>query len=118
MKKALFFFLMLPLVASANQYMGNCKKQYDDSYKLMMIRQQNVPMHVMIEAVENQKPEDYDILTDSELTLFYEAKEETIKLIERAYIMPNMGFMDSAAHQMAVEFANHQYLRCTRAKRK
>lgn len=118
MKKVLFFFLMLPLVASANPYMGSCKTQYEATYKLMMLRQQGVPMYKLIEEIDNQKPEDYDVLTNSELTLFYEAKDETIRIVERIYTMPNLGFMESAAHTMAAEFANRQYILCTRAKRK
>lgn len=118
MKKLLFALLMVPVVAWANPFMGSCKSQYEATYKLMMARQNGVSLPDMIHAVESQKPEDFDILTDSELTLFYEAKDETIRIVERIYTMPNFGFMKSAAHTMAAEFANHQYLRCTRAKRK
>lgn len=118
MKKVLFFFLMLPLVAFANPYMGDCKTQYNDAYNVMMLRQSGTPMFKLIDSIEALPPEENDILTNSELTEFYKAKEESIKIVERAYTMPNFGFMESAAHTMAVEFANHQYLRCTRAKRK
>lgn len=118
MKKLLLALLMLPVVALANPFMGDCKSQYESVYKLMMARQQGVPMHKMIDRVNEQMPEDYTIRNDTDVTNFWKAKEEIRKIIERAYTMPNFGFMESAAHTMAAEFANHQYLRCTRAKRK
>lgn len=118
MKPLFFLLFFIPSLALANPYMGSCKSQYEATYKLMMARQSGVPLPDMLQAVESQKPEDFDILTDSELALFYEAKDETIRIVERIYSMPNFGFMKSAAHTMAAEFANHQYLRCTRDKRK
>lgn len=104
--------------AFANPYLGSCETQYDATYKLMMARQSGVPMPTIVHRVESQKPEDYDILTDSELTLFYEAKDETMRIVERVYTVPSFGFMESAAHAMATEVANQQYIRCMRAKRR
>lgn len=118
MKKLLLALLLLPVVAWANPFMGDCKSQYESVYKIMMARQQGVPMHKMIDLVNKQMPEDYTIRNDTDVTNFWKAKEEIRKIIEKAYTMPNFGFMDSAAHTMAAEFANRHYLKCIRDKRK
>lgn len=118
MKPILFLLFFIPSLALANPFMGDCKSQYEAVYKLMMARQQGVPMHRMIDWVNKQRPEDYTVRNDTDVTNFWKAKEEIRKIIERAYTIPNFGFMESAAHTMAAEFANNHYLRCTRAKRK
>lgn len=117
--KKLLLLLIFPVTAMANPFLGDCKTRYNDAYKVMMIRQSGVPMYELVDAIEKQEPREEDqVVTSANVADFLEAKRETIKLIERAYTMPNFGFMDSAAHNMAVEFANQHYLRCTRAQRK
>ncbi|WP_334109083.1 hypothetical protein [Methylobacillus sp.] len=117
--KKLLLLLIFPVTAMANPFMGDCKSQYNDAYQVMMVRQSGVPMHVFVDVIEKQEPREEDqVVTSANVADFLEAKRESIKIIERAYTMPNFGFMESAAHTMAVEFANHQYMRCTRANRK
>ncbi len=116
MKNILFLLLLTPALAFANPFLGSCKTQYDGAYNLMIARQGGVPLPKMMEVAESIKMEDYSIMTGSELTLFYEAKEESIRLIERLYTVPDVSFSPEVTHTVAVEFANRQYLRCMRAK--
>lgn len=118
MKNILLLLLLTPALAFANPFLGSCKSQYDEAYSLMIARQGGVPLPKMMEAVESIKMEDYNIAFDSQLTLFYEAKEESIRLIERIYSVPDVSFSPEVTHTVAVEFANQQYLRCMRAKKR
>lgn len=113
MKKLLLVaLLVVPSMAWGNM---NCKSIYDGAYKLMMIRQSGVPMYVVLEAMDRVMEEDKKRKNPNE----YEVEHKfTYEAVEMAYRMPNMAFMESAAHTMAVEFANVQYLKCTRLNRK
>lgn len=118
MKNILFLLLLTPALALANPFLGSCKSQYDEAYSLMIARQGGVPLPKMMEAVEPIKVEDYNIMFDSELTLFYEALEESTRLIERLYSVPDVSFSPEVTRTVAIEFANRQYLRCMKAKRR
>lgn len=117
MKNILLLLLLTPALAIANPFLGSCKSQYEESYNLMMARQGGVPLPKMMEAVESIKMEDYNIWRGSQLMEFYEAQEELTRLVERLYRYPVVSFSPTAAHTVATEFANQQYLRCMRAKR-
>lgn len=116
--KKLLLLLILPVTAMANPIMGDCKTQYDVAYKVMMMRQSGIPMHELVDAIEAHASDERDIATGAVPPDLLEAKRVVSTLVERAYTMPNFGFMESAAHNMAVEFANQHYLRCTRAQRR
>lgn len=112
--KKLFLALLIfsPSVALAKT---DCVKMYDLAYNVMMVRQSNAPMHQIMIGLEGLEEEDPRLKTTDEGRWFM---AEIRHMVERAYMMPNFGFMESAAHNMAAELANRQYMRCTRAKRK
>lgn len=116
--KKLLLLMLFPATAMANPFMVDCKTQYDIAYKIMMLRQSGIPMYELVDAVEAHASDERDITTGAVPLDLLEAKRMVITFTERAYAMPNFGFMESAAHTMAAEFANRQYLRCTRAQRK
>lgn len=104
-KKLLIAAIMLPTMAQAD----TCKAVYKGMYDIMSFRQSGIPMHVMMDHADESRKKYPD--ADQGYKFVVEA-------IELAYTMPYVGFFSDATHQMATEFANHQYRKCIRLRKK
>lgn len=116
MKRLLFLALLgaQSLAAPSLAAELNCKSIYDGAYKVMMLRQSGVPAHVLLDAFEKEAAKDRQTMRPEQ----YERDHEfSYEAIEAAYSVPNIGFFHDAAHQLAVEFANQQYIKCMRINR-
>lgn len=113
MKRLLLIALLIaPSLAVAEL---NCKSIYEGAYKLMMMRQSGVPLPVILDAFDKEAAKDRQTMRPEQ----YERDHEfSYEAIEAAYSVPNIGFFHDAAHQLAVEFANQQYIKCMRINRK
>lgn len=116
MKRLLFLALLGAQSLSAPSLAAglNCKSIYDGAYKVMMLRQSGVPVHVLLDAFEKEADKDRKTKRPEEYELDHHFAYEAL---EAAYDMPHIGFFHDAAHQLAVEFANQQYIKCMRINR-